>query len=303
MACTPSHCLTSDEWPAHSEASHRIVAVVAVVAARQALVEYTSLGKGKGGARLQRPPPRLRPPARAVPSFTYSSDLRARVLDTYHAECATSPHAGDLRRKRLAKHVYVTAQALIVMSGLEAIYNAHLRRYPMDKGKISFSGFKDLKPWYAIFGDRQTCLCKWCENFLCYQDALRLAASYLAPLLPSGDGPDGGDDSGDGDGPDAAADDSGDDDGADSGDDRGTNGGTVESRLAKLVCICQLKSKQMFVNEFVCGGSIQDAKPDCIMQKCKCSFQVFWADLRKELVDAYGKLRPGVDKASTAHNR
>ena len=69
------------------------------------------------------------------------------------------------------------------MSSLQAIYDAHLRRYPQDQGNISFAGFKRLKPWYAIFGERATCLCKWCENFLCYQDALRLAASYLSPLL------------------------------------------------------------------------------------------------------------------------
>eukprot|EP00966_Prymnesium_polylepis_P337189 7391933-Prymnesium_polylepis.2 len=70
----------------------------------RALIDYNSLGKGKGGARLQRPPPSLRPPPRQVPSFAYSEDLRARVLDTYHTECATSPHASDMRRKRLAPH-------------------------------------------------------------------------------------------------------------------------------------------------------------------------------------------------------
>ena len=167
---------------------------------------------------------------------------------------------------------------------MQAIYDAHLRRFPLDTGKISFAGFKDLKPWHAIFGDRQTCLCKWCENFLCYQDALRLAATYLAPLLDSGDGAGI-----------AVADDSRDDDGADG--DGGTSGGTGESRLAKLVRICQLKSKQMFVNEFICGGSTQNAKERCIKQNCPdCSFQVWWAALKKELVDAYGKLRPGVDK-------
>eukprot|EP00966_Prymnesium_polylepis_P224316 5188896-Prymnesium_polylepis.1 len=110
------------------------------------------------------------------------------------------------------------------MSRLQAIYDAHLRRYPQDRGNISFAGFKELKPWYAIFGDRMTCLCKWCENFLCYQDALRLAASYLAPLL-SADADGGGDDS---DGESAAP--------------------AIESLLAKLVRISQLKSKQMVVN-------------------------------------------------------
>eukprot|EP00966_Prymnesium_polylepis_P144665 3340721-Prymnesium_polylepis.1 len=88
-------------------------------------------------------------PCAHIPSTVaprYSDELRSRVLNTYHAECATSPHASDSRRKRLARHVYVMAQALIIMSGLQAIYDAHLRRFPLDKGKISFAGFKELKP-------------------------------------------------------------------------------------------------------------------------------------------------------------
>mmetsp|Transcript_4852 Transcript_4852/g.10690 ORF Transcript_4852/g.10690 Transcript_4852/m.10690 type:complete len:144 (-) Transcript_4852:451-882(-) len=40
------------------------------VGGARALIDYTSLGKGKGGARLQRPPPLLRPPSRVVPKFT-----------------------------------------------------------------------------------------------------------------------------------------------------------------------------------------------------------------------------------------
>ena len=68
------------------------------------------------------------------------------------------------------------------MSDLRAIYSAHLRKYIQDIGSISFSGFKALKPWYAIKGDRETCLCKWCENFKCYQDALKV--SIPSPRLP-----------------------------------------------------------------------------------------------------------------------
>ena len=222
-------------------------------------------------------------PCLVVTVRRYSDELRERVLETYHAECATSPHASDSKRKRLAPHVYVKAQALVVMSGLQSIYDAHLRRFPQDKDKLSFAGFKDLKPWYAIFGDRQTCLCKWCENFLCYQDALRVAATYLAPLLPSPDEADG-----------------------DAGDtDEEAAPGLIDdgqSHLAKLVRVAQLKSKQMVVNEFVCGGSIATAKHDCVMGKCEqCGFGTLWSKgLRKEVVDAYGKLRPGVDKVSAS---
>ena len=73
------------------------------------------------------------------------------------------------------------AQALIIMSDLRAIYSAHLRKYSLDAGSISFSGFKTLKPWYAIKGDRETCLCKWCENFKCYQEALKVTTLCPSP--------------------------------------------------------------------------------------------------------------------------
>ena len=287
----------------------------------EALVDYTSIGKGKGGARLQRVAPSLRPPPRATPSFAYSDELRERVLTTYHAECATSPHASDSKRKRLAPHVYITAQALIVMSGLQSIYDSHLRRFPSDKGKVSFAGFKEMKPWYAIFGDRQTCLCKHCENFLCYQDGLRVAATFLATLLyadpaaaaegddataeepaaepattpaaapaTSATAPDAAPDA-DADQPTAVA-------ATQPTAAAAADGDAGKLHLTKLVRVAQLKSKQMFVNEFVCGGCISTAKHDCIMGTCnKCGFDTLWGKgLRKEVVDAYGKLKPGADK-------
>ena len=94
------------------------------------------------------------------------------MLETYHAECATSPCTKDERTKVVAPHVFMKAQALIIMSDLSAIFSAHIRKFPRDVNNISFAGFKRLKPWYAIKGDRETCLCKWCENYKCYQDAL-----------------------------------------------------------------------------------------------------------------------------------
>ena len=293
------------------------------VSGEEALVDYTSLGKGKGGARLQRVAPSLRPPPRATPSFAYSEELRERVLTTYHAECATSPHASDSKRKRLAPHVYITAQALIVMSGLQSIYDSHLRRFPRDKGKVSFAGFKDMKPWYAIFGDRQTCLCKHCENFLCYQDALRVAATFLATMLIADPAAAAEEDDAAADEPaaapaaapaavpaavPAAAPPAAAADAADADADQPTTAAATQPtttadddagklHLAKLVRVAQLKSKQMFVNEFVCGGCISTAKQDCIMGTCnKCGFDRLWGKgLRKEVVDAYGKLKPGAD--------
>eukprot|EP00966_Prymnesium_polylepis_P189901 4400550-Prymnesium_polylepis.1 len=245
----------------------------------KALIDYDSFGKGKGGARLQRPPPSLHPPA-PVSSQGYDDALRARVLVSYHKDCATSPHASDTKRKRLAPHVYVKAQALVILSDLKALYDAHLRRFPSDKGKIGFSGFKELKPWYAVFGGRETCLCKWCENFKCYQDGLKVAVEHLKSLLAAEAGDDGDDDDGDDD--------------AGSGD----QAPAVETPLAKLVRVFQLQSKQMICNEFVCGGDLNRAERNCYRCTCgDCGVKKLWSQgLRKDLVDASGKLKPGVDK-------
>ena len=247
------------------------------VEGEKVLINYESFGTGKGGARLQRPPPSLHPPAPAS-SKGYDHALRARVLSTYHAECATSPHASDTKRKRLAPHVYIKAQALVILSDLKALYNAHLQRFPSDKGKIGFSGFKELKPWYAVFGGRETCLCKWCENFKCYQDGLKVAVEHLKPLLTE-------------------ARDDGDDDGDDDAG-SGNQAPAVETPLAKLVRVFQLQSKQMICNEFVCGGDLNRAERDCYRCTCgNCGIKKLWSQgLRKDLVDASGKLKPGADK-------
>ena len=71
------------------------------------LIPFTSLGRGKGGARLRRPPPSLRPRPRVAPAFAYSEALKERVNATYHAECATSPCTRDLRVKRVPPHVQI----------------------------------------------------------------------------------------------------------------------------------------------------------------------------------------------------
>ena len=48
----------------------------------QVLIPYSSIGRGKGGARLRRPPASLRPADRVKPSFAYTSALKERVLTT-----------------------------------------------------------------------------------------------------------------------------------------------------------------------------------------------------------------------------
>ena len=49
------------------------------------------------------------------------------------------------------------------------------------------------------------------------------------------------------------------------------------------------------VQDPVCGGRLDTAKPECVAGKCgKCGFAALWRPVRKKLVDSYGKLREGV---------
>ena len=266
-------------------------------------IDYTSLGTGKGGARLRRPPPTLRPPSRVPNGHQYSEALKGRVIQTFHSECATSPCGKDERSKRLAPYVHIKAQALIIMSDLRSIYSAHLRRFTEDVGHLSFAGFKTLKPWYAIKGDRETCLCKWCENFRCYQDALRVCAGYVEPLIEKSAAEE--------DAADEAHNDTASTDNANLANpanpanpaDRPADPANpaiepAAVQLQKLVRIAGLKSKQEIVNEFVCGSSIATARHDCVAGTCtQCGFRKMWSQgLRKSLIDSSGNLKPGIDK-------
>ena len=227
-------------------------------------------------------------------------------MKTYHAECATSPCQKDQRSKRIAPHVHVKAQALIIMSDLRAIYSAHLRKYPQDAGRVSFSGFKTLKPWYAIKGDRETCLCKWCENFKCYQEALRVCASYIEPLLSSNEegaaeGDNVASDSIENADPTAERPAGAADPAAAANPANPASSATdpASLQLQKLVHIAGLRSKQDIVNEFVCGRSIGTAKYECVLGSCaQCGFRNLWSKgLRASIVDDQGNLCAGVDKA------
>lgn len=139
----------------------------------KALREYTSIGKGRGGARLARPPISLRPHDRATRCDEKAEKVRQQVEveEFFDEHGARSPAIRDEVRRRLGVHTYETAQALILYATSAALYASFLLSYPMIS--ISFSLFKALRPWYARRAKREVCLCKQCENFKGYKDVLR----------------------------------------------------------------------------------------------------------------------------------
>lgn len=49
------------------------------------------------------------------------------------------------------------------------------------------------------------------------------------------------------------------------------------------------------VQDLVCGGCLETARPECVAGTCKhCGFKALWQPVRKKLVDAYHKVRDGV---------
>jgi hypothetical protein len=68
--------------------------------------------------------------------------------------------------------------------------------------------------------------------------------------------------------------------------------------LESLIKFCSLEKKAAMVNEMVCGGCLESAKPKCISGECSaCGFKKIWRSVRKNLVDGQGKLMNNVAPA------
>lgn len=256
----------------------------------KAMREYSSLGNGKGGARLSRPPPSLEPDERAERKDKKADTARADVEDFFDAQGARSPEARDQVRRRVGVGLYQTTQALILYSTYAALYALFLVEYPATT--ISFSLFKSLRPWYVRRAKREVCLCKNCENFKYYKDTLRAlvkvpSADPAPPCSPAKMGsthrpsclqlfdpvtnPPTLDD-------DDAAEDVEDD--------------TLDS-LRKLLDFCGKEFKSDMVKATLCSGALDYGNLDCIHGKCsRCGFRKLWSEgLRPRVIDANGNLR------------
>lgn len=266
----------------YDEATGRCEITFSYDGVEKAVPFASRFGKEKGSARLQRPPALLLPPPRERTKDAISAETREHVQSIYELTCATSPYQKDERKRRLARHVYQTKQALVQMLPLDDIYRIFQKTYPLDK--LSMESFRLLKPWNVIKAYRETCLCRCCELFRLYVQALLIVGKLLKPLVTVDEQTD------DAEGAEAEA------------EATATEAEAVDPDLVWIVDFCKCQTKSEMANMLVCGGCLETAKPDCVNGKCsECSFARRWKHgLRPRLVNSEkaspdcGKLLDGV---------
>jgi hypothetical protein len=208
--------------------------------------------------------------------------------------------------KRRNNRVLEAEPALIMSATLAEMYTTFQKRFPLDK--LSYTEFKLLKPWKLKKAFRETCLCRTCELFGMYREALHKVGTALEPLLAPGDGLEDQGADGDGDGDGSVTSDGVHAQGSGGGDSctevgglegggpldggvgaegGGGSGRGVEGRgsgarcgdpatanashlpaLQALADFCWLECKGELAQALVCGGCIETAQPMCLSGKC-----------------------------------
>ena len=67
---------------------------------------------------------------------------------------------------------------------LDEIYRVFQKTYPLDK--LGWTQFRMLKPWNVLKAYRETCLCRCCELFRLFVQALNIVGELLKPLVTRG---------------------------------------------------------------------------------------------------------------------
>lgn len=238
-------------------------------------VDYDQpLGKGKGSARLQRPPPLLQPPPRTTRSDVVSADVQLAVHDLFETVCPVSPHQRDGMKRRLSPHVVQEAPARILNHTYDELYAMFQQDYAHIK--LSKTKFKKLAPWNLKKAYRETCLCRCCELFKLYLTALNVVGDALTPLLDE-----------------STAELNNDSDDDEANVDEQAHEATRKN-LDSLVQFLKYEHKSEMVNHLVCQGCVETAKPECVKGECdRCGFKALWWPVRETLVDGSGNLING----------
>ena len=257
----------------------------------KALREFSSLGKGRGGARLSRPPISFRPDPRAKRKDAKADAAEPFVKQLFDEEGARSPSMRDEVKKRVGVGLYMTAQAVLIYSTYAALYALFQQRFPAIA--ISFALFKKLRPWYVRHVKRQTCLCQCCTNFKYYQEALQSLPILFEDIMhpPTADEESSGADAS------TSTSDSSQGSAAMGASSAAADEWSTEPLMIQLMSFCECKFKSDMVKKVLqpClgDGDMLDGSLRCISQGCSdCGFQRLWSKgLRKKVVDAHGNIR------------
>ena len=232
---------------------------------------YSSMyGKQIGSARLQRIPPSLAPPPRATSRNAVS--VETRTLIRKHAEhvCPTSPCKRDAVRHHMGPRVWETRQALILLFPIYTLMGMFFAQHPDLLKRSKYLEVLHEDVWHLKHAYRETCLCRSCFNLRCYREALKVIAEILRALVAPPE--------------------------ADSED---ASASAPEPTTVALLDFCDARDagRRRATTEMVCADSLDEVELKCVRGECKCGFARLWSKgARLKLVDAFGKLRPGVSK-------
>ena len=85
--------------------------------------------------------------------------------------------------------MYLVAQTMFILGTLGSLFLSFQAAYPaliaVGTVGLSYSKFKDLRPWNARKCKAESCLCKACENFGLYEKGLKAVIKLLSRELSS----------------------------------------------------------------------------------------------------------------------
>ena len=232
---------------------------------------YTSMyGKQIGSARLQHIPPSLAPPPRTSGNEV-SQKTRALILKHAEEVCPTSPCKRDAVRHHIGPRLWATRQALILPFPIYTLMELFFFKHPDLLKPSKYREVLHQDVWHLKHAYRETCLCRTCFNLRCYREAQKVIAEILRLLVAP---------------PQADSDDAVISD--------------PEPTAVALIDFCDSAQagRRRGTTEMVCADSLDEVELKCVHQDCsKCGFPQLWSKgARPKLVDAFGKLRPGVSK-------
>jgi hypothetical protein len=135
--------------------------------------EFKSTGTGQGGGRIRRVPISFANYFRKLRKDAVSPTIRAAVRLFVERETAVSPCTKDRVRKRVAPQSYIVRQARVLLSTQHHFYESFKASHPsVTIGSWRFRKLLNEDSWELRSARVESCLCKNCENFLCYEEAL-----------------------------------------------------------------------------------------------------------------------------------